>query len=458
MALNNFPAALQPIFQQGYLERLFHQALRANFAYRDIATREPFPGQIGETLTRTRAALLPAVTTPSTTSSNTDLDNGMTAQDWKVEQYVMSLLQYKATMDLNMFVSPLAIASKFVQNVKVLAEQAARSVETLAQQALYNTFLGQNTRVVTTLGSPGTTVAVDDIRGFGTSWTSSNVPTTVSSSNPLSVTFIRAGAYSNGANSSNTTGGTYNVTAVTADGTNVSVTPGGISGTITTSSNVATADATAGNAVVAAVAPLIQRPFLRASSAQIGAGDTLTMQMILNAKQTLVANGVAPFADGLYRMIVDPYIVLPLYQDQAFQRFQIGHTESREYRRGVIAELLGVQLIESTITPIQAGISSGPAIHRGIMVGDGVLIESDFTQTGYDAIRNTLESEELTVADGIAHIVRPPLDRLGQNIAQSWTYVGGFVAPTDLGTTTSTIPTANNSAWKRGIVIEASAV
>jgi hypothetical protein len=458
MALNNFPAALQPIFQQGYLERLFHQALRANFAYRDVATREPFPGAIGETLTRTRAALLPAITTPSTTSSNTDLDNGMVAQDWKVEQYVMSLLQYKATMDLNMFVSPLAIASKFVQNVKVLAEQAARSVETLAQQALYNTFLGQNTRVMTTLGSPGTTVAVDDIRGFGSAWTTSNVPVAVSGSNPLSVTFIRAGAYSNGANSSNTTGGTYNVTAVTADGTNTSVSPGGISGTLTFSGNVATADATAGNAVMAAVAPIVQRPYNRASVLQLGLGDTLTMQMLLNAKQTLVANGVAPFSDGLYRMIVDPYMVLPLYQDTAFQRFQIGHTESREYRRGVIAELLGVQLIESTITPIQNGISSGPSIHRGIMCGDGVLIESDFTPTGYDAVRNSLESEEITVADGIAHITRPPLDRLGQNIAQSWTYVGGFVAPTDLGTNSQTVPTAGNSAWKRAIVLETTAV
>ena len=89
------------------------------------------------------------------------------------------------------------------------------------------------------------------------------------------------------------------------------------------------------------------------------------------------------------------------------------------------------------------------------MLGDGVLVESDYTGTGYDMLRNQLESELITMVEGVAHITRPPLDRLAQNIMQSWTYIGGFTAPTDLTTTTTTIPTSNNSAWKRGIVIEA---
>jgi len=456
MALNNLPASIQTAIQTGFLEREFREPLYANFAYRSVATRETFMANIGETLTKTRSALLPVITTPASTTANTDLDNGMSAQSFNVEQYIVTLNQYKATMDLNMMFERFAIASVFLQNARKLGEQAARSVETLAQQALYNAQLGQNTRVTTTLGAPGTTVHVDDIRGFTVSWTTNNSPVAVSSSNPLSVTFIRSGAYSSGTNSTNVTGSTYNVTGFTADGSNTSTAPGGISGNLTFASNVSVADGTANNGLVAAVAPVIQRPFNRATTFQLGAGDTLTMQLLLQAKATLVANAVPTFSNGMYRMVVDPFMVLPLYQDPAFQRFQIGHTGDGEYKRGKIAELLGIELIESVMTPVQASLGGG-TIHRGVLMGEGVLVEADWTDVGYNNVKNSLDEEELTVVDGIAHITRPPLDRLGQVITQSWTYVGGFYSPTDLGTTTTTIPTANNSAWKRAVVIETTA-
>lgn len=452
MSINNLPSAIQAAIQQGFLEREFNEPLRANSAYRSVFDREMFSAKIGETLTKTRTALFPATTTPIATASNTDLNNGLTSTYWGLEQYIMTLNQYAFTTDLNLTVERFAIGEIFLQNARKLAEGAARSIETLARNALFNTALGMNTRVLTTLGSPGTTVAVDDIRGFGNSWTSSNVPVAVSSSNPLSVTFIQAGAYSNGANSSNTTGGTYNVIGVTADGSNVSTTPNGISGTLTFASNVAVNDATAGNAVVAAVAPVIQRPFNRASTKQLGAGDVLTMDMLLQAKQTLAANSVEPFSNGRYRLIVDPFQALPLYNDTAFQRFQIGHTESPEYRRGVIADVFGIEIVETTMAQRQS--INGSMVSRGLLLGNGVGIESDWTPTGYGALRNQLEDELISVVDGVAHITRPPLDRLGQVITQSWTYVGGFVLPTDLTTSTSTIPTANNSAWKRLVVLE----
>lgn len=454
MPLNNLPTQIQAAIQLGYLEREFQEPLRATLAYRSVATKEPFTARIGETLTKTRRALMGAVTTPMATASNTDLNNGMTSHFWGLEQYIMTLNQYGDTTDLNMVMEPFAIASVYLNNAKALAEQAARSVDTLAQQALFNVALGQNTRVLTTLGAPGTTVAVDDIRGFGQSWTTTNVPVAVSSGNPLSVTFVRAGAYSAGANSANTIGGTYNVTGVTADGSNISTSPGGISGTLTFATNVAIADATLANGVVAAVAPVIQRPFNRATTKQLGAGDVLTMAQLLQAKQILVANSVRPFANGMYRMIVDPFQALPLYQDQAFQRFQIGRAgDSNEYKRGHIANLLGIELIESEMTPIQASLGGG-RIHRGVLMGEGVLIESDYTNTGYGNVANVLDSEMMTVTDGIAHITRPPLDRLGQVITQSWYFAGGFVAPTDITTSTATIPTANNSAWKRIVTLE----
>ena len=300
MTINNLPAGIAIAIQTGYLEREFRDPLFARLAYRSVASKEVFEGKIGETLTKTRTALFPAATTPVATASNTDLNNGLTDTYFGAEQYIMSLNQYAFTTSLNLIGSGFAIADVFLQNVKKLSEGAARTIETLAQQALYNTFLGQNTRVLTTIGSPQTTVAVDDIRGFGTSWTTNNQPVAVSGGVPLSVTFIRSGSYSSGANSSNTVGGTYSLTAVTADGSNVSVSPGGISGTLTFCGNVAVADATAANAVVAAVAPVILRPFNRATVSQLGSGDTITAQLILEAKSTMVSNGVLPFANGNY--------------------------------------------------------------------------------------------------------------------------------------------------------------
>jgi hypothetical protein len=51
-------------------------------------------------------------------------------------------------------------------------------------------------------------------------------------------------------------------------------------------------------------------------------------------------------------------------------------------------------------------------------------------------------------------VTREPIDRLQQIIAQSWYWIGGFCAPTDVGTNPSVIPTATNAAYKRAVIIE----
>jgi hypothetical protein len=102
MGIQNFPAALQPIIQQGFLEREFEQALKSRLGYRACADREIIAVGIGETLTKTRAGLKPSVTTPLTPATNTNLDNGLTPGSWGVEQYTITINHYAATIDLNM--------------------------------------------------------------------------------------------------------------------------------------------------------------------------------------------------------------------------------------------------------------------------------------------------------------------------------------------------------------------
>ena len=166
MGIQNFPTALQPIIQQGFLEREFEQALHSRLGYRAIADREEFAIGIGETVTKTRAGLKPSVTTPMVPATNTNLDNGLTPQYFNVEQYTITINSYAATTDLNMVTSGVAIASMFLQNAAINGEQAARSLDELARNALFAAYFGGNTRVTTTLGSAGPTIAVDDVRGF----------------------------------------------------------------------------------------------------------------------------------------------------------------------------------------------------------------------------------------------------------------------------------------------------
>src|SRR6202158_1421237 len=187
MGIQNFPAALQPIIQPGFLEREFENALQPRLGYRDVAEREAFAVGIGETLTKTRAGLKPAVTTPLAAASNTNLDNGLTPQSFAVEELTITLNHYAATPNLNMVTSRVGIASQFLLNAAVNGEQAARSLDELARNALFASYFGGNTRVRTTLGAPGVAVAVDDVRGFQSVFVN-GVLTPVSAGNPMTVT------------------------------------------------------------------------------------------------------------------------------------------------------------------------------------------------------------------------------------------------------------------------------
>src|SRR5271166_4797412 len=187
MGIQNFPASLQPIIQQGFLEREFSQALRSKLGYRACADRVNVAVGIGETLTKTRAGLKPSVTTPLAPNTNTNFDNGLTPTTWGVEQYTITINHYAATTDLNVVTDRVGIASQFLQNAYVNGEQAARSLDELARNALFSSYFGGNTRVRTTLGSPGTAVSVDDVRGFLTIFVN-GVQQPVSSSSPMTVT------------------------------------------------------------------------------------------------------------------------------------------------------------------------------------------------------------------------------------------------------------------------------
>lgn len=453
MAIDNFPAQLQPIIQQGYLAREFTAGLQSRIAFRAIADREIFPNRIGESITKTRKGLKAPVTTPMNPSQNTNFDNGLTPSSWSVEQYTLSINHYGDTIDLNVVSEGVGIADQFLANANTNGIQALQSLDRIARNTLFGGgiggvggYIGGNTRVTTALSAAGADVAVDDIRGFLSLLNSSGQVVSVGQSSGMTVTV--------GSNA-------YTLITATADAVNVSTAPLGKSGTLTFSTSVAVSDAVAGSPVVASTAPLVLRPNNRLTTAQLVAptgnygsstyvpGDTLGIQTVLAAVAALRMNNV-PTIDGAYHCYLDDQQMLGLFRDGDFKYLYRGAYGSDTYRAGSVVELLGVRFIPTTEAPLQASLGAG-VIHRAIVCGQGALIEGD-----YNGVVEIPDSDRALIEnlDGIMMITREPLDRLKQIIAQSWYWIGGFALPTDATVNPSIIPTSTNSYLKRGVVIE----
>jgi hypothetical protein len=437
MGIQNFPLALQPIIQQGFLEREFEHALTSRLGYRAVADREPFAVGIGETLTKTRAGLKPSVTTPLAANTNTNLDNGLTPTTWGVEQYTISINHYASTTDLNMVTSRVGIMGQFLQNAFTNGEQAARSLDELARNALFAPYFGGNTRVRTALGASGPVVAVDDIRGFQNVFVN-GVQTPVSSANSLTVT-VGTDAYT--------------LVGTTADGINVSTAPGGVSGTLTFGSSVSVSDGAVGNAVQAANASVVVRPNARSTTAGLAATDTLAMSNLLDAVATLRMNAV-PDIDGVFNCYLDPVSARQLFADQDFQRLFQGATSANQvFKQGMINDFLGLRFVPTTEAFVQPHPTiPGAVIRRPIICGQGALIEGDFAGMADDDVAP--KDSIVSLVDGVCMVTREPIDRLQQIIAQSWYWIGGFCAPSDTTTNPTVIPTATNAAYKRAVMVE----
>jgi hypothetical protein len=437
MPIQNFPIALQPIIQQGFLEREFQQALRSRLGYRACADREVVAVGIGETLTKTRAGLKPTVTTPLAPATNTNLDNGLTPTNWGVEQYTLSINAYAATTDLNMVTSRVGIASQFLQNAYVNGEQAARSLDEIARNALFNSYFGGNTRVRVTLTSAAVNLSVDDIRGFQYAFVN-GVQTAVSSTNSLTVTI--------GSD-------VYTLIGAVADATNASTTPNGVSGVLTFATSVSVADGTAGNTVTAATASVIVRPSQRANTSLLVAGDTLTMSNLLDAVAKLRTNAV-PEIDGVYNCYLDPVSARQLFADPDFKQLFQGATSANQvFRQGMVNGFLGLRFIPTTEAFVQAHPTLvGLMVRRPIICGQGALIEGDFAGMAAEDVAPA--DSIVSIVDDVAMVTREPIDRLQQIIAQSWYWIGGFCTPSDTTTNPATIPTATNAAFKRAVMVE----
>ncbi|WP_200893985.1 hypothetical protein [Xanthomonas sp. MUS 060] len=247
--------------------------------------------------------------------------------------------------------------------------------------------------------------------------------------------------------------GSYSLTGVAIDASNASTAPKGISGTLTFSTNVTVPDGAALNAVVSSTAPSVFRPSGRASTAALQATDLLTMSNILDAVAQLRMNGVPTVGDA-YLGYLDPKSSRELFADPDFKQLFQGVGMKAAFMQGELySPFLGVRFVPTNEAYQQQHPSiPGAVVHRPIICGQGALIEGDFE--GMAAADIAGSNTIVDMVDDIAMCTREPLDRLGQIIAQSWYWIGGFTCPSDTTASPTTLGTATNAAYKRAVVIE----
>lgn len=409
------PSAIRAMLQNGILDRVFRDALVPEFLFPAIADSEPWQGGLGDTKTFTRRGLLTPVPTAITGSDPS-------ASTYSIEQWSVVMDQYGNSMDTNMLMSSMALASKFLSDTETLGINAGQTINQLARNKLYKAYAGGRTWCTTT-GTSDTSIAVQSTNGF--EYVQVNgVPTPVSGANPL------------------------NVTIAGVANTVVGVTPG-TPGALTL--GTARAD-TAGDYVVAANAPVTIRA-TGSSAYDLSSSNTVTFQNFRSAVARLRKMNV-PTLGGYYVAHIDPDTEAELFSDADFKQALQGRVDSPIYRDLSIGRFAGIDWVRNNETPTVSGGSAGTlTVHRPIVLGANALMSAPFDGTGTlldgTGVESVPEVRQVNVAAGVdvTLLVRPPQDRLQQVLSTTWSWVGDYGVPSDAGT-------GDAALYKRGVVIE----
>jgi hypothetical protein len=156
-----------------------------------------------------------------------------------------------------------------------------------------------------------------------------------------------------------------------------------------------------------------------------------------------------------FNLYLDNMSMRQLWADNDFKLMYQGQYGSQEMRVGKVFQLLGCNFIPTTEAPYQpanTGVTAG--VRRPVLCAPGALVEGDFAGMEQRAMDASGVNSIVQTMDDVVQVVRAPIDRLQQIIAQSWFWIGGFTAPTDATATSSIIPTASQTYYKRAVVIE----
>lgn len=430
------PASLQEILQNGLLDRTFEDALQPALVYDSLAEVKPWGGAVGSTGIFTKSGLMTPSTTPVTGSDASPSTYGF-------EQYQVKMDQYAGSIDTNMLLSAMALASKFLEDNKLLAVQAAQSINLLAQSALYAA-CGEGQTWATAASTTSTALVVNDATGFqyavvDLATTGSNPAEGLTGQATPTLVPVSAGAPLNV---------TINGVANTVIGVNL--------GTNTLTLGTAIS-ASIGWSVISSIASPQIRPNSRATGNAITSSDLATLSLFTSAVTRLRVQNV-PRIRGAYTAHVHPQTVEELFQDNNFLLAYRGRGDSPAYRNfqpgdsmgdggEFMGRFAGIDWVMNTVTPTYSNIG-GVEVYRPIVNGAGALVKAPFSEmSDLISAMQAGSTVQVDMIGGVVRILRAPLDRLGQVLTSTWSWVGGYTVGTDL-------LTGDAAAYKRSVVIE----
>lgn len=413
---STLPASLQAIMQNGLLERMFEDALFPDLVFPALADNEPWAGGLGDTSIMTRTGLITPNPTPITGS---DASTGT----YSVEQWTVTMDQYGLAVDTNMLQSSMTLANKYIRDVQTLGLHAGQTLNRVARNKLFAGYAGGRTWC-TTGATTDTSIIVADATGF-TKVLVNGVPTPVSGTNPLTVTIA---------------GVANTVTAVNV-------------GTNTLTLGTTRVDVV-GDYVLAANAPVSFRAgTARNSEYDMASTDVATLALYRQAVTRLRKMNV-PTVNGNYIAHVTPDTISQLFADADWKQAYQGRGDSDVYKNLSIGTFGGLDWVQQNELPTVLGGSAGNVnVARTLVLGDGALVGAPFAEMGAlltgTGVEDVPAVRMIGPASGVqvALIVRPPQDRLQQNVSTSWSWVGDFGVPSD-----ST--TGDAALFKRACMVE----
>lgn len=435
---------IRKLVQENYLERVFHDSLFPNLIYRQDAEPREWPQGVGDTHVFTASGLMPVDARPLRPGTDP------TPVSYEFEQWEAVLRQYAgAAPDTHMPSSIQAIASLLMRNANTLGLQAARTLNVIVRDRMYNAAEQGNT--VTNGAQVGvTSLAVKRLNGFTTARSSSGERVrfaTVSGSNPLTVTILT------------TTGPvTRTVTGFTPATAGDELGPG----TLTLTGGAVTVN---DRAYVIAADRAVPH-YVGGGDPQVDSIGSNDLPTLADVRDTIAAfwrNNVPAHGDGRFHCHLDPTSQSKLFSDPEFARLLTGCPDHVMYKEFALGELLNTVFLRNSEAPIAQtvrggttasfddrdpfagelynnGATTGVPIHRMLFSGAGGIIEfyqelgQLLTEAG--VIGKVGESQVtnngiVVNSERVQMVFRAPLNRLQDTVSTAWKFMGDWPVRTD---------------------------
>jgi hypothetical protein len=461
---------IRALVQENHLERAFHDSLYPRLLFRGEATPVEVAAHVGDTFLATGVGLIRKRMKPIVPGQDPAAD------DYQKEQWSVQLQQYAGSIPTNMPTDIVAIASLFYRNSQQSGLSAARTLNAIVRNKMFNAALSGWT-VADGAQGPSTTLRVKRLNGFTRARQSGATPTVrfdfVSVSNPLEI-HVNTGTFAVPIDT------IVHVTAYTPDNVGDETGPG----TVTLDAAVTVINRAY---VVSTNRTFLQRPSGGFQVDTINASSIIRFSDVRAVLANFQTNNVPEHPEGAYHAHIDPTAHAELYQDPEWQRVHTSMPDGFAYKNYAVGFFLGTIFIRNTENPLISTVDAddgvaqdgtkfslndpfaGELTHNGATVAAGAIPvhRTLFTAAGgimeyYQDMGLLLTEAGINgkvgqwqisndgieiMSDRIRMLLRAPIDKLLQVVDTTWTFIGDWPVRTD-----ST--TGDVSYYKRFAVVE----